>query len=350
MDEAEGRATIARAGNDLWQRIVRRIVDPEVTEREFLGSSASPRKCRFCEHSESQTTFRKEAHAVPRALGNRSLLCADECDTCNEAGSVAEGDLVSVFAMARAIAMIRPRERTFKVKGRGKQASHVAVEPGARKLDFVVPDLVDRSVRVRRTSLGFDVSVDLPPFRPINVAKALARMAWFVLPEEERARARHIRRWIIGSEAWAFPTIWLCDLDLEGILVAPVLEVLKPVEDAPWRSPILDVRLSLGRSAVIVHLPDESWTLPFVAPPANGTRITAEGKAIYRGMRHELRLAAPRFASLPRLSHEEVAVAAYHRYRARRGEPGDPFLDWIEAEQDLLWQQIGFSSHERPRG
>lgn len=35
---------------------------------------------------------------------------------------------------------------------------------------------------------------------------------------------------------------------------------------------------------------------------------------------------------------------------ARSGEPGDSFLDWIEAEQDLLWRQIGFSPHERPRG
>lgn len=42
------------------------------------------RTCRFCGKSSPETTFRKDAHAIPEFLGNRYLLSDAECDSCND--------------------------------------------------------------------------------------------------------------------------------------------------------------------------------------------------------------------------------------------------------------------------
>lgn len=328
-----------------WEHIFQRVLPPDATEREIVGSLARPRTCRFCLRTAPDARFRSEAHVLPRGVGNRTLLSSEECDDCNQAGSVVENDVVTVLSMARGIAMVRPREPTYKIRRSNRTASHVAVRPGVRKMDFIVPDLRDRDVRVRRTHDGFTVDVALPPFRPANIAKALARMAWFVLPDDVRQNNDHIRRWIRGEERWPRPAVWLTDLQCKGTLSGPVFEVLRPRQHTGWTTPVLGVSLALGRSAAIVYLPDRSWLLPEI--PAKGMRIDAEEHALYKGLVHSLRVALPDVV-VPRLTHEQVSQGAYFRYLRRPPDAGDPVNDWLEAEQDLLWQQIGFEPSERP--
>lgn len=42
------------------------------------------RICRFCNFQIPKTTFKKEAHAISEALGNKKLILNEECDACNE--------------------------------------------------------------------------------------------------------------------------------------------------------------------------------------------------------------------------------------------------------------------------
>jgi DUF2934 family protein len=41
-------------------------------------------------------------------------------------------------------------------------------------------------------------------------------------------------------------------------------------------------------------------------------------------------------ATKPALTHEQIALRAYHIYLQRNGAPGNPFEDWARAEQELL--------------
>jgi len=43
----------------------------------------------------------------------------------------------------------------------------------------------------------------------------------------------------------------------------------------------------------------------------------------------------PRKAATPP-TYEEIALRAYHIYLERGCTPGDPMLDWLRAEQELL--------------
>lgn len=62
-------------------------------ERMILGDKEN-KVCRFCGGSEPTVSFRLEAHAIPEALGNKSLFTNYECDGCNKFfGGDIENDL-----------------------------------------------------------------------------------------------------------------------------------------------------------------------------------------------------------------------------------------------------------------
>jgi hypothetical protein len=53
-------------------------------DKIFLGDREN-RKCRFCGKTRPEVSFRKEAHALPECIGNKSLFTYYEWDTCNQA-------------------------------------------------------------------------------------------------------------------------------------------------------------------------------------------------------------------------------------------------------------------------
>lgn len=57
-------------------------IDSANQEKRILPGP-EPRRCRFCDRGVPAVTFRDVAHAVPESIGNRRLLSAYECDTCN---------------------------------------------------------------------------------------------------------------------------------------------------------------------------------------------------------------------------------------------------------------------------
>jgi hypothetical protein len=61
------------------------------------------RVCRFCKRSMATgASFRKEAHAISEALGNKNAILAEECDECNEYfGKTIEQDLLTYLSLYR---------------------------------------------------------------------------------------------------------------------------------------------------------------------------------------------------------------------------------------------------------
>ncbi len=49
-----------------------------------------------------------------------------------------------------------------------------------------------------------------------------------------------------------------------------------------------------------------------------------------------------------RWSHDEIAREAYAIYLARKGAPGDPVRDWVEAEQRLGARTLGAAAAAPP--
>ena len=53
--------------------------------KKIILGEKEDRKCRFCGKRPPEVSFRKIAHAIPEALGNKSIQSLYECDSCNEA-------------------------------------------------------------------------------------------------------------------------------------------------------------------------------------------------------------------------------------------------------------------------
>lgn len=85
------------------------------------------RVCRFCNATGIENFTGDLAHAIPDSLGNKLLLCNEECRTCNHTLNKLEDDLIS---------LMRVRQALFKIKRKKKSSA-----PEINGQDFVIrPD------------------------------------------------------------------------------------------------------------------------------------------------------------------------------------------------------------------
>lgn len=77
------------------------------------------RVCRFCNKSANDVKFKKIAHSISEALGNKKIITNDECDSCNEKfGSGIENDLILYLNLYRNIFGIKGKNGVPKLKGK----------------------------------------------------------------------------------------------------------------------------------------------------------------------------------------------------------------------------------------
>ena len=82
-----------------------------------------------------------------------------------------------------------------------------------------------------------------------------------------------------------------------------------------------------------------------MAPKTPRTRKKAEAAPVVSASVKEIPAApAPVAANgAGQVSHEQIAVRAYHLYLARGGRGGDQFQDWLVAERELRKGLVGAS-------
>lgn len=76
------------------------------------------RRCRFCFRTqEDGATYKKEAHAISFALGNRNIINYEECDSCNEYfGETIEKNFIEHYDFLRVFHGIKGRKGNVKIK------------------------------------------------------------------------------------------------------------------------------------------------------------------------------------------------------------------------------------------
>jgi hypothetical protein len=267
-------------------------------EHTYLGDR-SIRRCRFCGTTAPNVTFRKDAHIIPAAFGNRTLFSLEECDECNElVGSPLENDLAAFLTIERAMGRMRSRKGGVKFRHPGRDSfieSHV--DSNTVKLSLTIDET---EIRTEQVDGALQISAEIPPHRPVNVAKALARMGLFVVGPNDLAALDHVRRWVRGEVEWlptVFHTIFVPGPGLRHVR----LVVAKA--DAPALPPYI-VLFGFSTRFLAIHLPDASWTLPadLPLPPFRGispypphtpsaTKLTVTKDELVRGRRDSVRVA-----------------------------------------------------------
>ena len=160
----------------------------------FLGNK-DERVCRFCGLDEQKVTFKEEAHAIPEALGNKSLFGYYECDTCNHFfGNGIENDLGNWSKPSRTFSRIRGKKGVPSLKKGGAQPGwRVDYEPTG----FVIKQYEDdpfMDVDEENKRVTFKLKRDA--YTPVAVLKAFVKIGLTVLPPDELINFTEAMTWI----------------------------------------------------------------------------------------------------------------------------------------------------------
>lgn len=91
------------------------------SERLNIGEfDKSKRICRFCGRSMPDAKFSQKAHAISESLGNKGLVCREECDDCNRRfNQTIEQDVTRLFQFFLILKGIKGKKGTPTLQGDG---------------------------------------------------------------------------------------------------------------------------------------------------------------------------------------------------------------------------------------
>lgn len=176
-----------------YDTLVFRDLDPR-GKIETLGEK--PPTCRFCQCTKPAVNFSKDAHVVPAFVGNRVLFSRYECNGCNERFSKFEDDLAKMTMGDRALAQVPKRKGHASLKPQGKKSSFERGPNGV-----IIKQYLDEGVfTLDPANAQMVTTYDTQPFRPLGAYKALAKVAFTLLPEEELHKFEELRLWLLEKD------------------------------------------------------------------------------------------------------------------------------------------------------
>jgi len=163
--------------------------------KQFIGNKEN-RICRFCGKDESETTFSDVAHAVPESLGNKDLILLEECDECNHFfGNGIETHFDKVAKPYRNIGQLKGKNKVPSLKSRDK-TFRVDI-----KNDFVIQEMeTNPKICVDEDAKTIKYNIEIEPYIPSAVYKALVKMAISIMPEKSLKYFKNAISWIRDSD------------------------------------------------------------------------------------------------------------------------------------------------------
>ncbi|ARP40779.1 HNH endonuclease [Vibrio cholerae] len=174
--------------------------DLDKTKKIKVGEGRkNKRTCRFCNLQSPDVSFKKEAHAISEALGNKKLILNEECDSCNEYfDENVERDFVFYHDLARTMFGIKNKEnKTPKMKGKNFEFFK---DENMNLNIAVVSDNENETNQETPKSVSFNTGNKI---RIQNIYKALCKFALSVMDKEYIGYFTDTIQWIRGEKETA---------------------------------------------------------------------------------------------------------------------------------------------------
>lgn len=151
--------------------------------------------CRFCGN---KGTFKKKAHAIPEAIGNKSIVQKNECDECNSTVfSPIEEHLARYLQISLVTSAIKGKNGIPTIKnrdnfrfGKNKGLDGVAICcPG----ESLVVDTENKQMKLQ-------YPIKSQKYIPLNAAKAFCKSILSVLSYDDFQRCNVTRQWLMNSD------------------------------------------------------------------------------------------------------------------------------------------------------
>ena len=158
-------------------------------------SDKSKRVCRYCNKKSPEVSFKKVAHSISEALGNKKIITNDECDACNEKfGEGIENDLILYLNLYRVFFRIRGKNGIPKLKGKNFEIETKKEETIKIKIlseeKTAVSDCNDFQVRLETTE---NITTQ-------NIYKTLSKYALGVIDRTQIVNFKDTIEWINGKK------------------------------------------------------------------------------------------------------------------------------------------------------
>ena len=255
----------------------------------FVGTAG---KCRFC-GSDDPTGFRQKAHTIPEALGNKWLFSRDECDACNALFSRYDQALADVVAPILTLGATKGKGNRVRKTGRSHSRSkirHSRDAQGKRSLRLGAALKDDEAIgRIDLETGDWVLEHPLPstPFRPRHAYKALCKIGYALLPEDELGNFTKLREWLQdpddGLDFTALPvSIRFGYIGNSPPIAAVTMLRRKNSEDM---KPYMVMMVAIGSLSFTIDLmPD---VLDHHIPPVINPTVDFQFKAVLQGAGNE---------------------------------------------------------------
>lgn len=152
----------------------------------------SKRVCRYCNKRSPEVSFKKIAHSISEALGNKKIITNDECDICNENfGKGIENDLILFLTPYRFFFKVKGKKGIPKFKGKNfeiKNEQTITIDILSDE-EIAVPDCNDFQVRLDTTE----------KITTQNIYKTLSKYALGVIDRTQIVNFEDTIEWINGK-------------------------------------------------------------------------------------------------------------------------------------------------------
>lgn len=207
-------------------------------EEKIGEEDKSKRVCRFCGRKMPEVTFDKVAHAIQEALGNKLLVCYEECDTCNHYLALTEDNFRYIMDFRRAIYHIPRKGATKTPTVVGKTFIIKAGVKGDPQLYLMEEALPDAETRKHPFMMHLELK---SPINNERMYKALCKMVIDMLPSGELLHFENTIKWINSLGDWspdALPSALLTVLPSIIYKDQPVIDIFinnrTPKQSAPY--------------------------------------------------------------------------------------------------------------------
>jgi hypothetical protein len=165
-------------------------------KKTFLGDKAN-KKCRYCNKTIKDVTFRNDDHAIPEFIGNRTLYSHYECDICNSKFSrLLESHMANYMNFLHTFSQVRGKNGIPSFKTHQKKSR---VDIGTTNVEVQNYE-GDNIFSIDESKKTITFQAKRATYVPIAIYKCLTKMALSIMPENELNNFQTTLKWINEEE------------------------------------------------------------------------------------------------------------------------------------------------------
>lgn len=191
-------------------------------DRRRIGEvEKDKRVCRFCGKRMPEAKFKNKSHAISESLGNKGLVCLEECDDCNRRlNETIEQDLTHMMAPHLLMHSVSGKNGIPEIKGDGFSMKIDTSSRDTLGRDTLVYTLRDMPNSRDPQEVFAGINKDYPLFlqyTPQNIYKCFCKFALSLIDSSELKYFQDTIAWINEPlTKHRLPPIWHYSVDTEG--------------------------------------------------------------------------------------------------------------------------------------